>query len=189
MGCGSIGWITLRRCARTTPARSRSACDRGRFRSSFDTRPSTRSTTRGRWRTRTSPPRSETDMTMQTAGSLEEALAGARAADQTTRILWRDAIASYGPAAIDAMFEWAGDKDYGAFAVRVIGKVGELGWTAEALDALSAFRSIGVSEKVRNDSEEAIEFLRPTGASHSSLRHRVRLHANAGLDWPGFQPT
>jgi hypothetical protein len=87
------------------------------------------------------------------------------------------------------MFEWAGDKEYGAFAVRVIRKVGELGWTTEALDALSAFRSIGVSQNVRNDAGEAIQVLRPHGASHPSLHEPVNLHSNAGLDWPGFQPT
>ena len=36
-------------------------CGRGRSRSSFDTRPSTRSTTPGRWRTRISPPRTRFD--------------------------------------------------------------------------------------------------------------------------------
>ena len=52
----SIGRTTSRRCAPTTPARA-SGCGRGRCRSSSGTPPSTRSTTRGRWRTRTSPAR------------------------------------------------------------------------------------------------------------------------------------
>ena len=52
-GCASIGRPTSPPCARTTPARSRGACGRGRCRSSSGTRRSTRSTTRGRWRTRT----------------------------------------------------------------------------------------------------------------------------------------
>ena len=57
--CASIGRPTSRRCARTTPARSSGGCGRGRCRSSSGIRPSTRSTMRGRWRTRTSPPRTE----------------------------------------------------------------------------------------------------------------------------------
>jgi hypothetical protein len=42
-------------CGRTTPAKA-NACDRGTCRSSSATAPTTRWTTRGRWRTRTSPP-------------------------------------------------------------------------------------------------------------------------------------
>src|SRR5258705_7628154 len=57
MDCGTIGRPTLRRCAPTTPAKSRSACGRGLCRSSSGIRPSIRLTTRGRWRIRTSPPR------------------------------------------------------------------------------------------------------------------------------------
>ena len=51
----SIGRPMSRRCARTTQGSSSGACGRGRCRSSSDTLPSTRSTMRGRWRTRTSP--------------------------------------------------------------------------------------------------------------------------------------
>ena len=52
---------TSRRCARTTPARSRSACGDGTCRTSSAIRPTTRSTTHGRWRTRTSRPDFGTD--------------------------------------------------------------------------------------------------------------------------------
>jgi hypothetical protein len=53
LDCGNIGKPTSRRCARTTPGRSGGACGRGRCLSSSGTLPSTRSTMRGRWRTRT----------------------------------------------------------------------------------------------------------------------------------------
>ena len=45
---------------------------------------------------------------------LEAALAGAQAADRFTRIQSRDRIAAHGIAAIDAVFEWAGDDEFGA---------------------------------------------------------------------------
>ena len=54
---------TSRRCARTTPGRSNGACARGRCRSSSDTLPTTHSTMPGRWRTRTSLPRTGTEPT------------------------------------------------------------------------------------------------------------------------------
>ena len=54
-----------RRCARTTPARSSGACGPGRSHSSSATPPITRSTMRGRWRTRTSPPRSCTTVSVR----------------------------------------------------------------------------------------------------------------------------
>ena len=56
-GCGSIGRTTSRPCARVTPARSSGALGPGRSSSSSATPPTTRSTMPGRWRTRTSPPR------------------------------------------------------------------------------------------------------------------------------------
>jgi hypothetical protein len=46
---------------RTTPERSSGACGRGHYRFSSDTPPTTPSTMRGRWRTRTSPPRTGPD--------------------------------------------------------------------------------------------------------------------------------
>jgi uncharacterized NAD(P)/FAD-binding protein YdhS len=92
---------------------------------------------------------------------LEEALAGARAADRLTRIEWRDRIAAHGAAAIDAVFEWAGDDELGAFAVRVIEAVSRRGHPDEAAEALVAIRSIGATAAVCRDAAEAISRLHP----------------------------
>jgi hypothetical protein len=119
--------------------------------------------------------------------TLEEALAGARDADRLTRIQWRDRIAAHGAAGIDAVFEWAGDAEFGAFAVRVIEVAGKQGSLDEALEALAAIRSIGVTDAVRDDANEAISRLRP-GSGRYDTRKAVRIPADAGLDWPGFLP-
>ncbi|MEI8334287.1 MAG: hypothetical protein WCH74_10610 [Chloroflexota bacterium] len=50
--------------------------------------------------------------------TLEEALAGAQAADRSTRIEWRDRIAEHGAEAIEAASPWVADPELGAFAVR-----------------------------------------------------------------------
>jgi hypothetical protein len=122
--------------------------------------------------------------------TLEEALEGARRTDRTVRVAeWRDRIAAYGPPAIDAMFEWAGDPELGAFAVTVIEAAGRSGHAAAALDALSAFSSIGASADVRRYSAAAIERLRPASSGHVAFRRQTRVHADAGLDWPGFQAS
>jgi hypothetical protein len=125
---------------------------------------------------------------MKTRYSLDEAIAGAQKADRQNRIDWRDAIAEHGPAGIDAVFEWAGDAEFGFFAVKVMEAVGKRGWTTEALDALSSLRSIGASDAVRREAEAIIQRLRPGAPPHAALRQRVRVPATGGVDWPGFQP-
>src|ERR1035437_8076015 len=117
--------------------------------------------------------------------TLEEALAGARDADRVTRIQWRDRIAAHGAAGIDAVFEWAGDAEFGAFAVRVIEAAGKRGSLDEAIEALAAIRSIGATDAVRGDANEALLRLRP-GSSRYDTRKAVRIPSDAGLDWPGF---
>jgi hypothetical protein len=119
---------------------------------------------------------------------LEAALAGAQAADRLTRIEWRDRIAAHGVAAIDAVFEWAGDDELGAFAVRVIEAVGRLGHPDEATEALVAIRSIGATENVRGDAAEAISRLHPGRSRTDSVPKATPIPADAGLDWPGFLP-
>jgi hypothetical protein len=119
---------------------------------------------------------------------LEEMLEAARRTDRTVRVPeWRDKIADFGTDAIDAMFEWAGDDELGAFAVTVIEATGRRGHVAQAVDALSAFRSIGATEHVRRDATAAMDRLRPSARSHAAFRSSVRLPKDAGLDWPGFQ--
>jgi hypothetical protein len=120
--------------------------------------------------------------------SLDDAIAGAQQADRHDRIDWRDAIAAHGPAGIDAVFEWAGDAEFGFFAVKVMEAAGNRGWTAEALDGLTSLRSIGASDAVRREAEAVIQRLRPGAAPHTAFRQRTRVPPSAGIDWPGFQP-
>jgi hypothetical protein len=120
--------------------------------------------------------------------SLEEALAGAQAADRLTRIQWRDRIAAHGPGAIDAVFEWAGDGEFGAFAVRVIEAVGKRGHQDEATEALVAIRSIGATVAVRRDAAEAISRLHPDRGRTDAVRRASPVPSGAGFDWPGFSP-
>lgn len=120
--------------------------------------------------------------------TLDEAIAGAQKAARHDRIEWRDAIAVHGSAGIDAVFEWAGDAEFGFFAVRVIEAVGKRGWTTEALDALTSLRSIGASDAVRREAEAVIQRLRPGASPHTAFRQRARVPASGGIDWPGFQP-
>jgi hypothetical protein len=120
--------------------------------------------------------------------SLDEAIAGAEKADRYGRIEWRDAIADYGPAGIDAVFDWVGDAEFGLFAVKVMEAVGKRGWTPEALDALTSLRSIGASDAVRREAEAVMQRLRPGAPPHAAFRQRARVPSTGGVDWPGFQP-
>ena len=68
--------------------------------------------------------------------SLADLLARARAAAPNDRIDLRDEIAAHGKRSIDAMAEWLADGVLRHFAVRVIGRAGELGARTEAISAL-----------------------------------------------------
>ena len=70
------------------------------------------------------------------AQSLDELVRRAREAAPNDRIEMRDEIAAYGKAAIDAMAEWLADSVLRHFAVRVIGRAGDLGARTEAVHAL-----------------------------------------------------
>lgn len=119
--------------------------------------------------------------------TLADAMAGAQAAGPGSRIEWRDRLAEHGPAAIDAVFEWLGDAQLGAFAVRVIEAVGRRGHREEAVQALLTVGSIGASATVRADAQDAIERLVPTKAGRTPRRGPVEIAPNAGWSWPGFE--
>ena len=85
----------------------------------------------------------------------------AKEASPTTRIQWRDRIASYGARAIDATRLWLTDTVLAAFAVRVIERAGANGAQGLAIDALRSSRS-RVPLAVRSDVDWALKRLRPT---------------------------
>jgi hypothetical protein len=68
--------------------------------------------------------------------TLRQALLGATEAPPDRRIEYRDPIARQGQAGIDAVVAWLGDPVMFRFAVRVIVRAGELGYSAEAKTAL-----------------------------------------------------
>jgi len=67
---------------------------------------------------------------------LAELVVAARVASPNDRIELRDQIAAHGSAAVEAMGEWLADPALTRFAVRVIGKVADLGDRDVAVDAL-----------------------------------------------------
>lgn len=70
------------------------------------------------------------------SASLHQLLERARAASPNDRIDLRDEIAQHGSAAIDAMVPWLADPELERFAIRVIGRIAELGPREQAVNAL-----------------------------------------------------
>ncbi|MGI8999108.1 MAG: hypothetical protein ACR2GO_05310 [Candidatus Limnocylindria bacterium] len=68
--------------------------------------------------------------------TLEQLVEQARSAPPNQRIELRDPIAAHGTAAVDAMAEWLADPQLTRFAVRVIGRVADLGERDAALSTL-----------------------------------------------------
>jgi hypothetical protein len=85
--------------------------------------------------------------------NLDGLLVAAGEAPPETRIGYRDRIAAHGSDAINRLLDaaWIGDPHYAAFAVRTIGRAGELGARAEAITALRAALATNLSETHRND--------------------------------------
>lgn len=71
---------------------------------------------------------------------LDHLVEKARASTPNERIDLRDPIASFGGEAIDAMAEWLADPQLTRFAVRVVGRVADLGHRDAAVGALLAAR-------------------------------------------------
>jgi hypothetical protein len=117
---------------------------------------------------------------------LEEAIAGARAADRAARIEWRDRIAAHGVAAIEAIEPWVADPELGAFAVRVIGAVGASGESDAAIGSLVSVTRVAPSLAVRSDIGRELARLRPP-ATRRSTKQSFAVPDRAGWDWPGFR--
>ena len=106
---------------------------------------------------------------MQLAILLEEA----RNADPQHRIEWRDPIATFGERAITEVQPWLADPALAAFAIRVIGRVGEQGQAELATHALGTARRL-VPRSLWADLDWALGRLRPVrspGAARSRTSH------------------
>ncbi len=76
----------------------------------------------------------------QVTETLEQLVEQARSAPPNQRIELRDPIAAHGTAAVDAMAEWLADPQLTRFAVRVIGRVADLGERDAAVQSLGVAR-------------------------------------------------
>lgn len=72
--------------------------------------------------------------------AFEQLIDRARAATPNDRIELRDPIAAHGEVAIHAMAEWLADPQLTRFAVRVVGRVADLGQSEAAVSMLKAAR-------------------------------------------------
>jgi hypothetical protein len=74
---------------------------------------------------------------------LDDLLEAAKRASRLDRISWRDPIAARGQRAIPRMREWLDDREFAAFAVRVLEKIGEQ--AAHRPAVIAALESVGPS--------------------------------------------
>lgn len=86
---------------------------------------------------------------------LDKVLEAAASASPLRRIEYRDRIAAFGQAAIDAISPWLSDPQLGAFAVRVITVAGLRGPRKEAAVALASARP-AVPPVIARDIDEAL---------------------------------
>lgn len=95
------------------------------------------------------------------AENLDGLLVAAGEAPPETRIGYRDRIAAHGSDAIDRLSgaAWIGDLRYAAFAIRTIGRAGEMGARDAAVTALRAALARDLTEAHRNDVMAALKAL------------------------------
>ena len=100
-------------------------------------------------------------------------MAKASAAGREDRITFRDPIAVHGARAIEAIAPWLLDPERGAFAVRVLGKVADLGYCSETVDAFRAALTHNPADRVRRDIEAELARLDPRPARTAAARRRA----------------
>lgn len=114
-------------------------------------------------------------------------LSAAEAADPGERIEFRDSIAAFGRESIAPMTSWLGDRRLGAFAVRVLLRIGEQQQHAIAvLDALQSADRYTLTDPLSRDVSDAIARIESSvGTAGSRRARRPRREP-----WPGNrQPT
>ena len=110
----------------------------------------------------------------QTKDALAELLARAEGADAPNRIDFRDPIAAYGAAGIEAVTPWLKVPTLAAFAIRVIARAGMDGERAAAQTVLRAARR-RMDARLRADVDWALSVLRvaPVGAAPAPVPTRA----------------
>jgi SNF2 family DNA or RNA helicase len=86
---------------------------------------------------------------------LKELLLRASQADGWTRIEYRDRIAAHGEAAIDPMTEWLTDRRLAAFAIQVLGAIGDHGAAQPVVEVLRR-ASAQLSAPLRRDADAVL---------------------------------
>jgi hypothetical protein len=93
---------------------------------------------------------------MSTDDQLDMLLDEVRHADRATRIELRDTVAGCGSAAIGPMAEWLDDREFAAFAVRVLERVGRIdGQLGPVVRALSEAHAAAPMPAIARDIEDA----------------------------------
>ena len=128
--------------------------------------------------------------------TLEELLREIREASPNDRIDYRDDVARLGSPAIDALSDLLSDPDLCRFALRAIGRAGQLGEREAAIRALIGGREIAPAS-VREEIDFELSRLgyklpklrKPTLPSWAKADPYdvAPLSPSSGLSWPGFQ--
>jgi hypothetical protein len=119
---------------------------------------------------------------VSTGETLDQLLAKAQEAGPDTRIELRDAIASFGEAAVEAMADWTGEPRLAAFAIRVLERIGREPTPRQAVvDVLRSLDRSTLSAPLQRDVDVAFDAL---GASPTKPSAAVRRQSSA-LGRPG----
>lgn len=112
---------------------------------------------------------------------LDDLLTAAREAAREDRIQYRDRLAAFGADVIPPMQAWLVEPEFGAFAVRVLEKVGAHGEVRQAaIDALRSADATEIAEPVARDVIDTIARLSP-GRTGSPTQGTT-----ARLQWAGY---
>ena len=122
---------------------------------------------------------------------LDDLLAAAGAAGPLDRIAFRDPIAAYGEAAVDAMTDWLADPRLAAFAVRVLERIGRDPANRDAVVAtLAAVDRAELAPGLAGDIETALRALgagpRGGGGSRSAGTLAERIRGLPGVEGRGY---
>lgn len=120
--------------------------------------------------------------------SLHRLLKRARAASPNDRIDLRDELALHGTGAIDEVIPWIADPGLWRFAIRVIGRVAELGSRQQAVDVLRAAGSeasldvrVAIDLELARLKAPAVKRSGPFGEiDHAAIRDRLIQAAKRG---------
>lgn len=120
---------------------------------------------------------------MTTDDQLDALLDEVRRAPRATRIDLRDRVAGHGAAVIDPMADWLDDREFAAFAVRVLERIGRMpGLLKPVVHALSEAHGVA-TPTIARDIEDALAHL-----EHRLLRPQGQRSARTATPAPAGRP-